>query len=149
MAQKSKVNGRPASRKEIFLEIHIIRYMPISGCKWQGIDLGPCMTNRHGIYYAIRAPKAHNNTFHLLDATFITESNILPSTFFITMMNSRVINSMKFLSGMNNLHLRILAAGYPHDEHRFFWMWYDDRPQRTQIVCVLLWRLPKLDVPFV
>lgn len=36
------------------------------------------------------------------------------------------------------LNLRILAAGYPHAEHRFFWMWYDDRPQRTQIVCVLL-----------
>ena len=39
-------------------------------------------------------------------------------------------------------HLRILAAGYPHEEHVLFWMWNDLLPQRLQRVCVLLWRLP-------
>ena len=90
--------------------------------------------NRHGIYYTTRVPKAHINTFDLLDAKFITESNILPTT----LDELQGDQPIKMLSNMNDLHLRILAAGYPHAEHRFFWMWYDDRPQRTQIVCVLL-----------
>jgi len=47
------------------------------------------------------------------------------------------------------LYLRIRFAGYPHAEQRCFWMWYDERPHRRHSVCVLLWRLPKLDVPFV
>jgi hypothetical protein len=49
----------------------------------------------------------------------------------------------------DNLQERVLAAGYPHCEHNDFWMWYDERPQRLQIVWVLLRRFPKLDVPFV
>ena len=82
-----------------------------------------------------------------------------------------------------SIHCRILAAGYPHDEHVCFWMWSERRPrcpqngilalrsyctksefgyvgccyelitgeclpQRLQSVCVLLWRLPKDEVPF-
>merc|ERR1719447_922357 len=47
------------------------------------------------------------------------------------------------------LKLLVLALGYPHDAHTFFWMWYDLRPHRTHNVCDLLWRLPKLDVPLV
>lgn len=49
----------------------------------------------------------------------------------------------------NYLHDRIFLAGYPHWAHIDFWMWYDERPQRRHNVCVLLWRLPKLEVPFV
>lgn len=41
-----------------------------------------------------------------------------------------------------DLHLRILAAGYPQEEHVLFWMWNDLLPQRLQSVCVLLWRFP-------
>jgi hypothetical protein len=65
----------------------------------------------------------------------------------------------------SDVHFRMLAAGYPQAEHVCFWMWRDrrpganqlmlcshvevkDAPQRRQRVCVLLWRLPKLDVPF-
>jgi len=82
-----------------------------------------------------------------------------------------------------NIHWRILAAGYPHEEQVCFWMWRDRRPvcvfcqpvalnasstlhgtasteahrgrregvdvpQRLHSVCVLLWRFPKLEVPF-
>lgn len=47
------------------------------------------------------------------------------------------------------LYTRFRADGYPHDEQRPFWMWYDRRPQRTHSVCDLLVRFPKLDVPFV
>jgi hypothetical protein len=81
-----------------------------------------------------------------------------------------------------DVHLRVLAAGYPHEEHVCFWMWRERRPallsahcfrpwpcsspsfkigsttgsrrhrndvpQRLQSVCVLLWRFPKLEVPF-
>lgn len=49
----------------------------------------------------------------------------------------------------DNLQWRSFLLGYPHWAHLDFWMWYDDRPQRRHKVCVLLWRLPKLDVPFV
>jgi hypothetical protein len=28
---------------------------------------------------------------------------------------------------VDHVHLRILAAGYPHDEHVFFWLWRDRR----------------------
>lgn len=52
-------------------------------------------------------------------------------------------------SAIEDLHERVLAAGYPHWAQTDFWMWYDERPQRRQIVCVLLRRLPKLDVPLV
>lgn len=48
-----------------------------------------------------------------------------------------------------NLHERNLAAGYPHCAHCDFWMWYEDLPHLRHKVCVLLRRLPKLDVPFV
>lgn len=76
-----------------------------------------------------------------------------------------------------HIHLRVLAAGYPHEEQVCFWMWRDRRPvsksvsavhgdivtvfsriegvgeccyvpQRRHSVCVLLWRFPKLEVPF-
>lgn len=52
-------------------------------------------------------------------------------------------------NGRFDLHERNLAAGYPHCAHVDFWMWYDERPQRRHNVCVLLWRFPKLVVPFV
>lgn len=38
--------------------------------------------------------------------------------------------------------VRFLAAGYPQPEHSLFWMWYDLRPHRLHMVCVLLRRLP-------
>lgn len=44
---------------------------------------------------------------------------------------------------------RIFAAGYPHFEQVCFWMWRERRPHRLHSVCVLFWRLPKLEVPFV
>ncbi len=44
--------------------------------------------------------------------------------------------------GVCSSHLRILAAGYPQEEHVLFWMWNDLLPHRLQRVCVLLWRLP-------
>lgn len=50
---------------------------------------------------------------------------------------------------LGHLHDRVLAAGYPHWAQIDFWMWYDERPHRRHNVCVLLWRFPKLDVPFV
>jgi len=45
--------------------------------------------------------------------------------------------------------LRILAWGKPHEEQIFFCLWKVMRPHRRQPVCVLVWRLPKLEVPFV
>ena len=39
-------------------------------------------------------------------------------------------------------HLRIVAAGKPHDEHLLFWMWNERRPQRLHSVCVLFRLLP-------
>lgn len=47
------------------------------------------------------------------------------------------------------LNFLILLSGYPHDEHLDFWMWYELLPHRRHSVCVLLWRLPNDDVPFV
>lgn len=38
--------------------------------------------------------------------------------------------------------VRFLAAGYPHEAQVLFWMWYDLRPHRLQMVWVLLRRLP-------
>ena len=50
---------------------------------------------------------------------------------------------------MLQLNRRIFAPGYPHDEQTFFWRWNDTLPHRRQSVCVLLWRFPKDEVPFV
>ena len=44
----------------------------------------------------------------------------------------------------NNEHFLILAAGNPQDAQDDFWMWKLRCPQRRHIVCVLLWRFPKL-----
>jgi hypothetical protein len=49
----------------------------------------------------------------------------------------------------DQLKTRFRARGYPHDAHAFFWMWYDDLPQRTHSVCDLDVRFPNDDVPFV
>ena len=59
----------------------------------------------------------------------------------------RVLKTVKLV--WYNLHFLVRAAGYPHCAHIFFWMWYAFRPQRIHRVWVLLWRLPKLDVPLV
>ena len=72
----------------------------------------------------------------------------------------------------SDVHFRVFAAGYPQPEHVFFWMCIErrpsstrsasvrpaagwpfsvasvDSPQRRHSVCVLLCRLPKLEVPF-
>jgi len=51
------------------------------------------------------------------------------------------------LAFSDQLYLRILAAGYPHEAQVFFWLWSERRPQRLQRPWVLVWRLPKLEVP--
>ena len=68
-----------------------------------------------------------------------------------------------------DVHFLILAFGYPQFEHSFFWTCIEREPavviiisdysldpvegvfiipQRLHRTCVLLWRLPKLEVPF-
>jgi hypothetical protein len=49
----------------------------------------------------------------------------------------------------DQLYLRVLAAGYPHDAQVCFWLCMERRPQRLQMPWVLVWRLPKLEVPLV
>jgi hypothetical protein len=48
-----------------------------------------------------------------------------------------------------NLQLRVLASGYPHEEHSFFCLWKEILPHLRQAVCVLVCLLPKEVVPFV
>lgn len=38
---------------------------------------------------------------------------------------------------MVNLHLRVLAAGYPHEEQVCFWMWRERRPASKSVSGVL------------
>jgi len=47
------------------------------------------------------------------------------------------------------LKFLILAAGYPHEEQVFFWMWNETLPQRRQAVWDLLCRFPNEVVPLV
>ncbi len=45
-------------------------------------------------------------------------------------------------------YFRVFAAGKPQFEQVLFWICHDRLPHLRQIVCDLLWRLPKLLVPF-
>lgn len=47
------------------------------------------------------------------------------------------------------LYWRCFAFGYPQEEHVFFWLWYERRPQRRHCECVFTWRLPNDAVPLV
>merc|ERR1719484_523970 len=47
------------------------------------------------------------------------------------------------------LNFRILADGYPQEEHCFFWMWYELLPQRGHSMCALRLCIPFAEVPFV
>ena len=49
----------------------------------------------------------------------------------------------------DQLYLRILASGYPHGAHRFFWIWKATFPHLLQRVWVLLRLLPNELVPLV
>ena len=53
------------------------------------------------------------------------------------------------LAFSDQLYFLTFAAGYPQFEQVCFWICSDRLPHRRQRVCVLLWRLPKLDVPLV
>jgi hypothetical protein len=45
-----------------------------------------------------------------------------------------------------NIHLRTLAAGYPHEAQVLFWMWKERRPQRRQSVCDLFCEVVRMHV---
>ena len=56
---------------------------------------------------------------------------------------------LRFICCIKNSQFLVFAAGYPHWPHVFFWLWKALLPQRRHNVWVFVWRLPKLDVPFV
>jgi hypothetical protein len=61
--------------------------------------------------------------------------------------STRQIGSKSRAAGRRvNVHLRTLAAGYPHEEQVLFWMWKERRPQRRHRVCDLFCKVVRMRI---